>query len=143
MPTLPLAADVDAAPRARRTGRVTRVATAVAMFSLLSMPDRPEVVIGSELAAGATALNALPPDASRETVRKTLESLFPNRAVSVDPGSFPVAVAVTLKNIDRATCVSAEHSARRIEGKVVVELKGYASPAACGSANDMTWRLML
>jgi hypothetical protein len=145
-PTVSLSAKFDAAPRVRRaigrrTAALSRVGAAVAVFTFLVMPERPENMIGGELAAGATALNALPANASMDAVRRTMESSFPGRAVSVDPGDFPAAVAVTLKGVDQPTCVSAEHSARRLEGKVVVELQGYATPAACGATNDMTWRL--
>ena len=121
---------------------LARATAAVGVFSLLVMPERPDSLIGGDLAAGASALNSLPADASRDAVRRTLETSFPGRAVSVDPEGFPAAVDVTLRGIDRPTCISAETSARRIEGKVVIELQGYASPGACRVANDMTWRFL-
>jgi hypothetical protein len=140
--TVPLSAPFVAAPRRRRLRTLVRATAAVGVFTMLAMPERPESVIGGDLAAGASALNGLPADATRDAIRRTLESSFPGRAVSVDAGRFPAAVDVTLQGVDRPTCVSAEASARRIEGKVVIELQGYPSPAACRAANDMTWRFL-
>jgi hypothetical protein len=51
-------------------------------------------------------------------------------------------VAVTLRNVDRATCIDAAAAARRIEGLVVVQLEKYGTAADCGTANDMTWWIM-
>jgi hypothetical protein len=138
--TIPLSAPIVVVPRRRRLRTLVRATAAVGVFTMLAMPERPESVIGGDLAAGASALGGLPADATRDAVRRTLESSFPGHAVSVDPGRFPAAVDVTLRGIDRPTCVSAEASARRIEGKVVIELQGFPSPAACRAANDMTWR---
>jgi hypothetical protein len=140
--TVPLSAPIVAAPRQRRLRTIARATAAVGVFTMLAMPERPESVIGGDLASGASALNDLPANATRDAVRRTLESSFPGNAVSVDAGRFPTAVDVTLQGVDRPTCVSAASSARRIEGKVVIELQGFSSPAACRAANDMTWRFL-
>ncbi len=100
----------------------------------------PGVALRSDLAASAAALGALAPSASRDDVANALEPAFRGRAVTIDAALFPVAVNVTIRAIDRQSCMAAA-AARRLDGKVVVELAGYDAPAACGDDNVMTWRL--
>jgi hypothetical protein len=75
-------------------------------------------------------------------VQKTVAALFPGNAVDVDATQFPGRVVVTLRGLDRITCMAASASVQRIEGEVVIELRGFASPSECGEHNDMAWLIL-
>lgn len=130
----------DPAPRSVRT--IAGAAAAVAALAFLFAARPPGAAIHSDLASGAAALRTLSASASPASVTAALRSALPGRAMRVDPAGFPSVVAVTLQNLDWPSCIAAERSVRRLEGQVVVELEGYASPDDCRSSNDMTWRLM-
>ena len=136
-------------PMTRRTGGTARsirviagAAAAVAALALLFAARPPGAAIRSDLAASADALQALPANASPASVTATLRSALAGRAVQVDPAGFPTVVAITLRDLDWQSCIAAERSARRLEGRVVVELEGYGSAQDCRDRNDMTWRFM-
>ncbi len=98
--------------------------------------------IRDELSAAAVAVGALPENAPADKVVKTVRWYFRDRRVAVDPSEFPAVVAVTLKDIDRKSCLEAESEARRIARLVVVQLVGYNTAADCEDSNAMTWRIM-
>jgi hypothetical protein len=79
-----------------------------------------------------------PPD----HVQTSVAALFPGNKVDVDATQFPGRVVVTLRAVDRVTCQTASAEARRIEGRVVIELRGFASPGDCGEHNDMAWLIL-
>jgi hypothetical protein len=98
--------------------------------------------IRGDLAAAASRLKDVPQNASDARVDAVLRDEFVGEDATIDPSDFPTAVAVTLHGLDRASCLDALRTARRIEGGVVVQLQGYGSGAECGDNNEMTWRLM-
>jgi hypothetical protein len=67
---------------------------------------------------------------------------FHHWQATIDPTGFPAEVAITLHGLDGASCRTAVAVARRIEGRVVVELEGHRGAADCRDVNDMTWRFM-
>lgn len=115
------------------------LATGLAAMSTVRSPG--DALKADLLAAGA-AIRALGVNQSPARVQKTVAALFPDNAVDVDATQFPVRVAVTLRALDRITCVTAATSVRRIEGDVVIELHGFASPSECGEHNDMAWLIL-
>jgi len=117
------------------------VAIVVATGMLFSARP-PGAAIRGDLASGAAAVQALPANASPTRVTNDVREAMRGRTVQVDPSNFPTAVAVTIQDLDWRSCVAAEQAARRIEGKVVVQLQGYAAAADCRDSNDMTWRFM-
>lgn len=133
-------------PRAWRVPRAVRIAVlaaaTVAMLGLLSAVRPPGAAIRGDLATAAEALSALPSNAKSARVTAALRAAMRGRTVQVDPSGFPTSVALTVQDLDWRSCVAAEQAARRLEGSVVVELQGFASPADCQASNDMTWRLM-
>jgi hypothetical protein len=114
----------------------------VAALGLLFAAQPPAAAIRSDLMESAEALRAIPANASPASVSATLHSALPGRSVQFDTAGFPTVVAVTMLNLDWQSCIAAERSARRLEGRVVVELDGYPSAEDCHDSNDMTWRLM-
>ena len=136
-------------PMTRRTGGTARsvriiagAVAAVAALAMLFAARPPEAAIRSDLAASADALRAIPANASPASVTAILRSALPGRSVQIDPAGFPTVVAVTMRNLDWQSCIAAERKARRLEGRVVIELEGYQSAEDCRDSNDMTWRLM-
>jgi hypothetical protein len=99
-------------------------------------------IIRGELASAAADLRELPWSATANRVRISLARNFRGQRVNIDTSGFPVRATVTLGELGRDTCRDARRVARRIEGPVVVVLDGYADTAACGKANDMTWRFL-
>jgi hypothetical protein len=128
------------APRSTRI--IAGAAAAVVALAFLFAARPPGDAIRGDLASAAAALGTTPASASPARVAAVLRAALPGRALRVDPAGFPTVVAITLQGLDWQTCVAAERSARRLEGRVVVELDGYPSPEDCRDANDMTWRLM-
>ncbi len=133
----------------RPSGRLMRLlralaaaAAALGALAFLFASEPHGGAIRGDLAAAAARLKDLPANASAARVAADLRSEFNGEDATVDPSEFPAAVTVTLHALDRASCADARHSARRLEGRVVVELQGYGSGADCGDSNDMTWRLM-
>jgi hypothetical protein len=136
-------------PAPRRLGRAWHplriIGPPAAVFVALAFlfaARSPGDAIHNDLVSGAAALRAIPASASPESVTAALRAALPGRALRIDAAGFPAAVAVTFQDLDWQSCAAAERSARRLEGRVVVELEGFASPADCGDRNDMTWRLM-
>jgi len=113
----------------------------VAVLAVLTGAALPNAALHSDLAAGAAALRALPLTASRDDAASALLAAFRGRAATVDTASFPGVVEVTVRGLDRQSCAAAT-AARRLEGKVVVELAGHEAPADCGDDNVLTWRFM-
>lgn len=126
--------------------RVRRVAArAVALAAALaamSMARSPGDMLKADLQAAGAAVRDLGSNQPADHVQKTLAALFPGSAVDVDATQFPGRVIVTLRGIDQITCVTAATSARRIEGEVVIELRGFAAPDECGDHNDMAWLIL-
>ena len=60
---------------------------------------------------------------------------------TVDVSPWP-QLLVTLRSIDRDTCIEAQSTAGRMEGMVVVELESQRLPQDCREQNDMRWRIM-
>lgn len=102
----------------------------------------PGQVIRGDLRSAAADARALAFTASPAEVQEAIVPDFPGYDATVDARSFPTSIAVTLHALDRKSCLGARAAARRIEGSVVVELLGYASPADCQQRNDLTWRIM-
>jgi hypothetical protein len=135
--------------RARGSGRsmhaLRSIAAAVTAFGALAFlfANVPHGgAIRADLAAAASRLKDAPQNADAASVTADLRREFPGENATIDPSEFPAAVTVTLHALDRTSCAAALRTARRIEGRVVVELEGYASGAQCADRNDMTWRLM-
>lgn len=126
----------------RRVVVLTGLAVIFAALAVAFANQPPGAAIRSDLAAGAALVRALPATAPREEVTQALQRRFHGRTVTVDAEAFPAVVDVTLRALDRQSCVEAEAFARRLEGKVVVELDGYPRISDCRDSNDMTWRIM-
>ena len=126
--------------RARRmTAGALALATALAAMSTVRSPgDR----LKADLQAAAAAVRGLGMDQPSDQVQKAVAALFPRNAVDVDATQFPGRVVVTLRALDRIACRTASAAARRIEGEVVIELRGFASPGDCGERNDMAWLIL-
>lgn len=110
--------------------------------ALLLTSIAPGVAIRRDLAAAAKAVGALPGNASAQTVTLAVRRALGSAPATIDATPFPVAVAVTLRALDRRSCLAAERSARRIEGAVVVALQGFRTADDCRASNDMSWRIM-
>jgi hypothetical protein len=136
-------------PAPRRRGgvrhRLRTIGGAAVIFAglafLFAAPPPGDAIL-SDLASGAAALRAIPASAAPERVTAALRAALPGRALRIDAAGFPAVVGVTFQALDWQSCTAAERSARRLEGQVVVELVGYASPADCRGSNDMSWRFM-
>jgi len=92
-------------------------------------------------AAGAT-IRDLGWNEPLNRVQKSVAALFLGNSIDVDASRFPARVVVTLRALDRNTCLNISTGARRIEGKVVIELRGFASPNDCRERNDMAWLIL-
>ena len=124
--------------RARRIAACA-LATVLAAMSMVRSPG--DMVKADLQAAGAT-IRDLGINQPANHVQKTVAALFRGHAVDVDATQFPGRVVVKLRALDRVTCLTAATSARRIEGEVVIELRGFASPDECGERNDMAWLIL-
>ena len=129
-------------PRKRRMPALTGVAAIVAGCFVLFASQPPGAALRGDLAAAADAVGTLPATATPREVTAALNAPLRDRVFTVDTASFPAAVGVTLRGLDRQSCIAARGQARRLEGRVVVQLDGFAAPADCGPSNDMTWRFM-
>jgi hypothetical protein len=127
----------------RRAQRVTACALALATgwAATSTMPSRGDVLRADLQAAGA-AIRDLGLSQPLDHVQKTVAALFPGNTIDVDASQFPGRVVVTLRALDRNTCQTASTAARRMQGKVVIELRGFASPGDCGERNDMAWLIL-
>jgi hypothetical protein len=126
--------------RARRmTAGALALATALAAMSTARSPGD---TLKADLQAAGAAVRGLGMDQPSDHVQKTVAALFPGNAVDVDATQFPGRVVVTLRALDRIACRRASAAARRIEGSVVIELRGFASPRDCGERNDMAWLIL-
>jgi hypothetical protein len=101
----------------------------------------PSDTIRRELVAAAAELASpvgpYPTDAATRAIRQH----FRAHPATLQTKFWP-QVSVTLQHLDRTTCVDAGTVARRMEGLVVVELKGYRSAKDCGDDNAMTWSIL-
>jgi len=143
--TLSRPIDADPASPPERATRIRTLAAAVAITAgcaVLFASQSPDAALRGDLAAAAGVVGALPTTASAEDVDAALAGPLRGRVFTVDAAGFPSLVAITFHGLDRQSCAVARAKARRLEGKVVVELEGYGAPADCGVRNDMTWRLM-
>jgi hypothetical protein len=117
------------------------VAAAIGGNAALQASRSPGQVIRSELVAAAAELASpagpYPTEASTRAIRRH----FSEHSVALQTDSWPL-VSATLQHLDKATCVDASTTARRMEGLVVVELDGYRSAEDCGTDNAMTWRIL-
>lgn len=134
-----------AAGRAAKAGewRMAACALALAMaWAATSAMRGPGDILKADLQAAGAAIRNLGLNQPLDHVQKTVAALFPGNAIDVDASQFPGRVVVTLRALDRATCQTASAAARRMQGKVVIELRGFASPGDCGEHNDMAWLIL-
>jgi hypothetical protein len=145
----PLARTDRGLVRTARTGRRVRplrafaaAAATLAALSFLFASELPGQAVRGDLAAAAAHLGAMPENASPARVAADLASYFSGEDATIDVAHYPATVVVTLHGLDRNSCETALRSARRIEGRVVVELENRGADAPCGAQNDLSWRLM-
>lgn len=123
--------------------RFTACALAViTAWTLTSVARSPGDILKTDLQAAGAMIRALGWNQPLDHVQKTVAALFPGHSIDVDASRFPARVVVTLRALDRNTCVNISDGARRIEGRVVIELRGFASPNDCGERNDMVWLIL-
>ena len=108
---------------------------------LAAFVANPARVIRGDLIRAGAEMQGLPWNTPSENVRRAISHAFA-QSVTVDPTGFPAHATVTIRHVERDTCVETVRTARRIEGQVVVILRGYSEVTDCGDDNDMTWRLM-
>jgi hypothetical protein len=136
----------------RFSGALRRVPTAVwglailalalvAVFRLHHVLEAPGQLIRDQLEDAAAELGQ-PALAPSEALRQAIVRHFDRQRVLVDMTSHWPNVSVTLRNLDRDTCIDASVAARRIEGAVLIRLDGYRAETDCVRENDMTWRIM-
>jgi hypothetical protein len=114
----------------------------VTAWTLTSVARTPGDLLKGDLQAAGAAIRALGSNQPLDHVQQTVAELFPGHSIEVDAARFPARVVVTLRALDRNTCLDISAAARRIEGKVVIELRGFASPDECGERNDMAWLIL-
>jgi len=134
-----------AAGRAAKAGEWRMAACALALATALaamSTVRSPGDRLKADLQAAGAAIRELGINRPPDHVQKIVAALFSANAVEVDATRFPGRVVVTLRALDRITCLTASAAARRIEGRVVIELRGFASPGDCGERNDMAWLIL-
>jgi hypothetical protein len=135
-----------AAAEAARHWRARRAAVCAlalaAGWTFLSGARGPGDTLAAELRAAGAAVRDLGWNRPLDHVQETVAALFAGNPIDVDVSQFPARVVVTLRALDRSTCLSTASAARRIEGSVVIELRGFASPSACGERNDMAWVIL-
>lgn len=124
-----------------RARRMTACALATALAAMSTVRS-PGDMVKADLQAAGTAIRDLGINQPPDHVQRTVAALFRGHAVEVDATQFPGRVVVTLRALDRVTCLTASASARRIEGEVVIELRGFASPSECSEHNDMAWLIL-
>ena len=138
-----LAAGLTADAGAWRTRRMAACALALATaLAAMSTVRGPGDMLKADLQAAGIAVRGFGFNQPPDHVQKTVAALFPGAAVDVDARQFPGQVVVTLRALDRMTCRAAATSARRIEGEVVIELRGLMSPDECAEHNDMAWLIL-
>ena len=103
--------------------------------------ESPGTVIRRDLIRAGAEVAELPWSAPRELVRQSVSRHFASYRASADAANFPAYVRVTLKDLDRETCREAYRAARRIEGRVVIEIEG-PGDLACQDGAALTWRIM-
>lgn len=72
---------------------------------------------------------------------EAIQQFFAGQNATIDARAWP-QVAVTVRGVDRTTCIEVATVAGRIEGLAVAQLANYRSVADCGDGNDMTWRIL-
>jgi hypothetical protein len=127
--------------RARRTtAGALALATALAAMSTVRSPGD---MLKADLQAAGAAVREFGMNQPADHVQNRVAALFPGSAVDVDATQFPGRVVVTLRALDRTTCLKmSTPTARRIEGQVVIELRGFTSPSECGEHSDMAWLIL-
>jgi hypothetical protein len=103
--------------------------------------ESPGGVIRHDLIQAGTEVAQLRWSAPRERVRQSVSGHFPGYRASVDAAGFPVYVTVTLNDLDRDACRDAYRTARRIEGRVLIEIEG-PGDVACQDGTALTWRIV-
>lgn len=130
--------------------RIPRVIWLLAIFlfgfagvqPIMKSLQTPGGAIRSELMSAAAEFEGrISPQPSAADIH-AIERHFLAHPVTVDAARTWPQVQVTLRGVDRETCLDVRSSARRMEGLVVVDLLGYASAADCNDSNDMAWRIM-
>ena len=130
-------------PRRSLAKRFTACALAlITALTLTSVARSPGEILRTDLQAAGATIRALGWNQPLGHVQKTVAALFPGHSIDVDASRFPARVVVTLRALDRNTCLNISDGARRIEGRVVIELRGFASPNDCGERNDMAWLIL-
>ncbi len=114
----------------------------VVAWTLTAGARSPGDILEADLRAAGAAVRDLRWTETPDHVQTTVADLFPGSTVGVDARGFPARVVITLRALDRNTCLDALARARRIEGKVVIELRGFHSPEDCRQRNDMTWLIL-
>lgn len=114
----------------------------MAAWSLTSAAHSPSEILKADLQTAGATIHNLRWNQPLGQVQKTVAALFSGNSIDVDASAFPARVTVTLHALDRNTCLTTSSAARRIEGKVVIELRGFASPNDCGERNDMAWLIL-
>jgi hypothetical protein len=109
------------------------------LFVVLEPPG--DAIRGELEAAAAETYSELMPEPS-PAVLAAMRRHFSGQDVSIAATLASPTIALTLNGLDRETCIEAVAKARRIEGRVVVELQGYGASKDCGSRNKMTWLMM-
>lgn len=117
------------------------LAIAVLAIVLALRPAPPGDAIKSELGKAASEMSGEVWPVPTPAVLTAMRRDFHGRDVSVE-AIRSKQIAVTLRGLDRQTCLGAATKARRIDGPAVVTLEGYGSPEECRDRNDMTWRIM-
>lgn len=102
----------------------------------------PADILKADLEAAGATIRDLRWTEPLDDVQKTVATLFAGNSIEVDASRFPARVVVTVRALDRNTCLDISARARRIEGSVVIELRGFASPDDCRERNDMAWLIL-
>jgi hypothetical protein len=131
-------------------GQVPRLAWALACigavllagYQLFVLLEAPGDAIRGELQGAAAEMRGQVVLAANPAVLAAMRRHFSEQDVTIAKSPAASIVAVTLHGLDREACVEAAAKARRIDGPVVVMLRGYGAPEDCGSRNKMTWWIM-
>jgi hypothetical protein len=126
----------------RRTRVLAGAVLVVASLALLFAGEAPGDEIRDDLTSAASVAGTLPFRTEPAAVAQALQPSFFGRTVTVDAEAFPAVIYVTVRALEKDSCAAAFASARRIEGRTVIELERFRSAADCRDSNDMTWRIM-
>ncbi len=109
--------------------------------AILTALQPPAQAIRSELVAAAAELSSRVGPQPTEAQTRAIQRHFRSHAAAGGTESWP-QVSVTLRHLDRATCIDATSLDSPIEGLVVIELERYRSAQHCSDDNDMTWWML-